>query len=49
LFGVKFADRLASMTHSQLGDVSAKAGLTPKYAVELRKMVKLAKYVAVRE
>ncbi len=46
LFGIKYADELASMSLKQLVE---KAGLSPSYQVELNKGRNLAEYVNLKE
>jgi hypothetical protein len=46
LFGVKYADQMEALTRADLDRVSEAAGLKPIHGLELRKMVKLGRYVA---
>ena len=46
LFGIKYAHELQSLS---ISDVVAQAGISPRYATEVSKGRKLAKYVTVRE
>ncbi|MBA2918469.1 hypothetical protein GON01_05715 [Sphingomonas sp. MAH-20] len=45
LFGIKYSDEMLDLTRADLDKVSEAAGLKPIYGLELRKMIKLGKYV----
>ena len=46
LFGIKYADEIGSMPLQELVD---RAGLPSSYPREISKMIKLAKYVKLRQ
>ena len=45
IFGIKYADEISSMS---LKDMVKVAGLSPSYATEVSKGIKLAKYVELK-
>lgn len=49
LFGIVHADELSGLTSAELESVATVAGLSPSFATELRKMVKLSRFVVPRE
>ncbi len=48
LFGVRNAEKLRNLSLSELNQIASDAGQSPKYGTELRKMVRLSKYVQVK-
>ena len=46
LFGIIYADDLAALS---VGDVVREAGVRPTYYTEIRRGIKLAKYVQLKE
>ncbi|MGI3164863.1 HTH-like domain-containing protein [Pseudooceanicola sp. 200-1SW] len=45
LFGIRYAEELEDLPMSELNLVAEEAGLSSSYGTELRKMVRLSKYV----
>ncbi|EAQ45021.1 hypothetical protein MED193_04306 [Roseobacter sp. MED193] len=45
LFGIRYSAELSTFTMSDLSKIAENAGLSPKYGTEIRKMVRLSRYV----
>lgn len=45
LFGIRYSLELSTFAMSDLSKIAEDAGLSPKYGTEIRKMVRLSKYV----